>query len=66
MISKIKRLKVTDYAALRCEISLKVTCEIVEFSNCGFCNNFRYYNVHTHKLFEKILDAVQTKGAKGR
>ena len=46
---------------LRRGISLKVIYEKVKISNCDFCNNFHDYN-ETCKLFQNILNDVQTKG----
>ena len=42
---------------LRCEISLKVICEKVKFSNCDFCNKFRDFEC-TY-LFKNIFYDVQ-------
>ena len=47
---------------LRREISLKVFCEKVNFLNCDFAMLFVIMNKHTCKLFNNILNDVQTKG----
>ena len=60
--SKIKRSKVTDYAALRREISLIIICEKVKVSNCDFAIIFVTTKVHKSKLFRKIFYNVQTEG----
>ena len=44
------------------EISPKVICEKVEFSNCDFWNTF-HDNEYTYiKLFKNIFYGVQTEG----
>ena len=47
---------------LRLEISLKVICEKVKFSNCDFAILFMTMNGHTSKLFKNIYYDVKTVG----
>ena len=45
----------------RCEISPKVICEKVKFSNFEFFNNFVTMNGQTYKIFKNMLNDVQIK-----
>ena len=49
-------------ALLRREISLKVICEKVKYSNSAFYNNNMTMNGHTSRLFKNIFYDVQTVG----
>ena len=46
---KNNSLNAKEVVLLRREISLKVDCKKVIFSNCDFCNTFSDYNGHTYK-----------------
>ena len=57
-------LSIKGVVLLRCEISLKVICENVKFSNCDFCNNWRDYEwtyICTYKLFKNIFNDFLTE-----
>ena len=37
------------------EISLKVICEKVKFSNCDYCNTFSYYEWTYKQIIQKVI-----------
>ena len=47
------------------EISLKVVCEKIKFSNCVFCNNLHDYEETYMKIIQNILNDVETNGNGG-
>ena len=57
---KFETCQVKGGVLLRREISLKVICEKVKFSNCDFCNNFRDYK-WTY-IFKNVFNDFLTDG----